>query len=118
MKLIATSVAFLITLFAFVADRPTSGAQAKDAKTARAKVNLHSLDLAVQAYFVQKGEFPKSLNVLTEGDKPYIKADSLLDPWKKQYLYYITGPKNDGKKPDIWTIAPDKTIIGNWPEKK
>jgi hypothetical protein len=42
----------------------------------------------------------------------------LLNPWGKEYEYDPKGSRNDGKRPDIWATAPDKTEIGNWPKKE
>jgi hypothetical protein len=58
--------------------------------------------------------------------KPFVDADSLLDPWGKRFEYDPKGPRNKGAKPDIWSTGPDKAdengIIGNWtktePEKR
>jgi hypothetical protein len=77
------------------------------------------LTTAVQAYFLKhNGEFPATLDKLLERDHvggPYLEnADALLDPWGNRYQYDIKGPRNNGAKPDIWTIGPDDTIIGNW----
>ena len=38
------------------------------------------------------------------------------DPWKKPYQYDPSGPRNNGRRPDIWTVAPDGLEIGNWPK--
>jgi hypothetical protein len=43
---------------------------------------------------------------------------TLNDPWGNPYGYDPKGRKNDGKRPDIWAVTPDKTEIGNWPDQK
>jgi Type II secretion system (T2SS), protein G len=87
-----------------------------DAKVKVAKAQLAVLDKAVAAYFVKNTRFPDSLKTLV--DDGLLKADSIIDPWKKEYQYEVGGKHNGDKKPDIWTVTPDKKTIGNWPEKK
>ena len=89
-----------------------------DPKVALAKVSIKTIDTALQAYRVKHDSFPENLERLTEGDKPFLKRENLIDPWKKPYQYDATGPKNDGKKPDVWTVTPDKQTIGNWEKPK
>ena len=43
---------------------------------------------------------------------------TFTDPWGNPYRYDPKGKRNGGKRPDIWTVTPDKTGIGNWPEQK
>ncbi len=50
---------------------------------------------------------------------PYLESkDALLDPWKQPYHYDPAGKKNEGRRPDIWTVAPNNEVIGNWPAAK
>jgi hypothetical protein len=81
-----------------------------------AKADIRTLDKAVQAYCVEKGEYPESLQALVEDG--VMTTTSLQDPWLKRYKYDPAGKRNKGKKPDIWTVAPDRTTIGNWPRDK
>jgi hypothetical protein len=86
-----------------------------EAREGIARVQIKVLDDAVEAYVLSKSELPASLKALLEGNTPILKnADALLDPWKKPYQYDVNGPKNKNKRPDIWTVTPDKVIIGNW----
>jgi hypothetical protein len=55
--------------------------------------------------------FPPDLKTLV--DIGILRAESLLDPWGKEFKYDISGKRN---KPDIWTETPGKKIIGNWPD--
>ena len=41
--------------------------------------------------------------------------DALKDPWNVPFMYDRTGPRNNGRKPDIWTKGPDGVELGNWP---
>ena len=56
--------------------------------------------------------FPPDLKTLV--DIGILRAESLLDPWGKEFKYDVSGKRNKGEKPDIWTETPDKTIVNNW----
>jgi hypothetical protein len=92
---------------------------AHESKIARTQVK-GPLTSASQAYYIKHaGTWPPNLDALLRKDKfsgPYLEAHAILDPWGKSYQYDIKGPRNNGTKPDIWTVAPDGAIIGNWPE--
>jgi hypothetical protein len=92
--------------------------QASEARARIARLQVKHIQVACDAYKLSEGEFPRSLDLLTKGETPYLKAEDLLDPWKKPYRYDSTGPKNKGITPDIWTVTPDKQTIGNWKEEK
>lgn len=78
------------------------------------------LTQACTAYHVRHGEFPETLDKLLERDQfgqIYLeKPDALIDPWGKRYQFDPKGPRNNGEKPDIWTVHADGTVIGNWPK--
>ena len=91
-----------------------------DAKQSRATADIKTLSTAVQAFQIKNGSPPSSLAELAqppaEGGRPYIETQELLrDPWGNAYQYSADGPKNNGIKPDIWTITPDGKTIGNFP---
>ena len=96
------------TKFRGITPSPLSGAREK----------IRAIDRAVQAFHVKHGGFPKSLMQLAEGELPLLKASTLIDPWEKFFQYDAAGPKNKGKKPDVWTVTSDKKIVGNWPFHK
>lgn len=91
------------------------GFSMKDA--ARAQV-CGPLSQACKVYHRNNGEFPGQLRALIERDKAGIvyidHPAALLDPWGNPYQYNPKGPNNRGDMPDIWTVAPDGTVIGNW----
>jgi type II secretory pathway pseudopilin PulG len=91
-----------------------------DSKATSAQLTIRTLELAAKTYRLKNDDYPTSLKDLVTGEKPYILGGekALLDPWGKPYQYDPAGPKNDGKKPDIWTETPGKKVIGNWPEGK
>jgi len=78
------------------------------------------LNQACDAYRVQHGHFPKSLDLLLDKDAvggPYLENPMhLIDPWGVPFRYDPKGPRNNGERPDIWTVTPHEGIeIGNWP---
>jgi general secretion pathway protein G len=77
------------------------------------------LQTAVQTYYVNNHQWPSSLSVLlnkdANGKGPYLEdQNAIIDPWQKPYQYNAAGTRNNGRRPDISTIAPDGTEIGNW----
>ena len=94
------------------------GASNKDTAHAQAKV----LTNACNAYKLMHNQFPKSLDTLLEKDefgKNYVDdPNGIIDPWRKPYQYDANGPRNNGERPDIWTVAPDGQEIGNWTRKQ
>lgn len=73
---------------------------------------------ACQAYRLKHDGFPKNMMELIQKDAvggPYLESpDALIDPWGKLYQYDPKGPRNNGARPDIWTVTPDGIEIGNW----
>jgi general secretion pathway protein G len=90
----------------------------EDSKVNRCKADVQTIAKAAQAYEIQFGQLPGSLQELVQppsGGKPFIEADALIDPWGKQYQYDQSGQHNNGLKPDVWTTNQDGTVtIGNW----
>jgi type II secretory pathway pseudopilin PulG len=97
-----------------------TGAQGgqEEAKLTAAKLQIQVIEQGLKAYRVQNSEYPEELKKLTEGVKPIMEARGLIGPWGKPYQYDAAGPKNNGKKPDVWVEAPGKKIIGNWEDDK
>jgi general secretion pathway protein G len=87
-----------------------------------AESQVKSLSMLCDTYKLNNGANPESLAILMEKDGRgviYVEdPDKLLDPWKKAYQYDASGPKNQGRHADIWTISPDNIEIGNWPKQK
>lgn len=81
-----------------------------------------SLTHACQAYRIKRDRFPKNLEELLAKDAlggPYLEGpDALIDPWGRRYQYDPKGPRNNGAKPDIWTVTPQGIEIGNWPRDR
>jgi hypothetical protein len=116
MMLTTTGLALLLATTAGFADPPKPDKDKDKADVARDQ--LKAIDVALEKYLLANGTKPDQLQALTEGDKPLLKAEAIVDPWKNPYQYDASGPKNKGKKPDVWTTTPDKVVIGNWPEGK
>jgi general secretion pathway protein G len=88
-------------------------------KKQAAKAGVTSIEKQVQMWAVEHGsQMPPSLQSLAVGDdvnpKPQMSQKDLTDPWGKPYQYDPNGTRNQGNKPDVWTQAPDQTVIGNW----
>ena len=109
----------MLTVGAAFADPPKP--QNEDAKIDAAKRQLRALTESCKVYKLKYGDFPEKLDQLVNPPqgKPFLeKKDALVDPWGKKYEYDAAGKKNDGLRPDIWTVTPGKKEIGNWPDKK
>jgi uncharacterized protein (TIGR03067 family) len=92
---------------------------APKAKVSLAEFQVQRLTQAVESYVVKFGEFPNELGQLAKpAEGPaFVEAKDIIDPWGVPYRYDPTGPKHEGAKPDIWTEAPGKKVIGNWMSK-
>lgn len=80
-------------------------------------IRINILDSAVQRYLGNDKHgagvnLPSDLKTLV--DTKILRAESLVDPWGKAFRYDVSGKRNKGKRPDIWTETPDKQIIENW----
>jgi hypothetical protein len=95
---------------------PAPQPKATNAQVDAATAQLGLLDQAVQTYFLKHDKFPEKLKTLVDGK--IVESKSIVDPWGKEYQYEVGGKRNGGRKPDIWTVTPDKNMIGNWPEEK
>jgi len=105
-----------LAVVGFVIELPQAGSP----ESVRAK--LTALTRAAQAYEIQYGVRPTSLELLQSppNNRPFIdtKKEFLIDPWGRPYKYDAAGPNNRGLKPDIWSEGPDPSdktkIIANW----
>jgi hypothetical protein len=78
------------------------------------------LTKACETFRLKHGRFPATLAELREKNAvggPFLESDdALIDPWGQPYKYDPKGLRNNGVKPDIWTVAPTNGVeIGNWP---
>jgi general secretion pathway protein G len=92
--------------------------QLAEARKSEAKIQVRTLTTACENYMLNYNQWPPNLKALYDkGDRggPYIKSlDIIYDPWNKEYVYNSAGTNNRGLYPDISTVAPDGTVIGNW----
>jgi Type II secretion system (T2SS), protein G len=96
----------------------------EDARDDVARTQTYSLTQAAQLHRLSSGEFPASLQELTQplnGHAPILDSNALKDPWGRPYKYDKLGPRNGGKVPDIWSEGSKEdgtTHIGNWMSAK
>ena len=84
------------------------------AKTDSARIQIERLSGVLDLYRLQVGRYPsdEGLNALMEApadapnwDGPYLKkADSLIDPWGRPYIYRFPGQHGDY---DLYTLGAD-----------
>src|SRR5262245_23384393 len=103
--------ALLVLGMAFTTQVRSESDEKKKIEAAKARVKI--LTDAVEVYHFKHGQYPPKLQALV--DAKFVMPEAVIDPWKKEYKYDPAGKKNQGKRPDIWTVTPDKKTIGNWP---
>lgn len=90
----------------------------EDGKVGTAKAQAKALVAAAEQYYANNGEFPPSLESLTQpqpnGGGAFFGPEKLFDPWKKQFQYSQAGENTGGNKPDVWTVSPRGITIGSW----
>ncbi len=85
------------------------------AKSDTAKIQVERMSIVLDLYRLQVGRYPsddEGLDALMEApadapnwDGPYLKkADSLIDPWGRQYLYRFPGEHGEF---DLYTLGAD-----------
>ena len=97
---------------------PTYMHYQEEAKVKAAYANCETLSKAAQAYQVENGVFPPSLEALTVqqpgGKAPLLEPRYLIDPWGKPYAYAAQGHLAAYGKPDVYTTDTSGRTIGNW----
>ena len=108
------------------------GAEVDDARVAKAKADIQSLEAALSMYYLDNSKYPSSEQGLTaltqQPTDPSIKhwrpggylERVSKDPWGNAYLY--TFPGTHGKLYDLYTLGADgqpggdgiNADIGNW----
>jgi hypothetical protein len=94
-----------------------------NARRARAKVDVQTLTVAVNTYYIQNGVRPKTLKQLTEkqpdGGRPFLEARALIDPWGRPYVYEPDMVHPQTGLPLIYSQGPrpgdPAGRIHNWP---
>ncbi|XHR30210.1 MAG: type II secretion system major pseudopilin GspG [Chthoniobacteraceae bacterium] len=117
----------LATLAAIV--YPKLAGRTQQAQLTAAKSQIASISLALNAYEVDNGYYPKSLDALINqpGDAnnwhgPYLEKAVPLDPWNNSYLYEYPG-KHTQNGFDLMSAGPDGRTgtdddINNWDANK
>lgn len=119
----------LATLAAIVI--PKMAGRSQQAKVTAAQSQISSIEMALDAFEVDNGYYPKSGgldNLLNQpanapGWKgPYLKKGVPLDPWGNPYTYEFPG-KHNANGYDILSMGPDGRAstdddIDNWDAKK
>lgn len=90
----------------------------EDGKVGTAKAQAKALVAAAEQYYANNGEFPPSLEALTQpqpnGGGAFFGPEKLFDPWRKPYQYNPLGENTGGNKPDVWTTTRNGLTIGSW----
>jgi len=115
-------VVAIIVLLASIGGYYFMGALENAKKDAASTQVKGTLTPAVDAYKIDHGTYPASLQALLarsdNGKGPYLKsAEALTDPWGRAYQYNPAGPNNNGLAPDIWAESPEGQI-GNWAARR
>ena len=62
------------------------------------------------ADYIRHNQWPQSLQQLLQADNKgqaiLEDQDALRDPWGGTYQYDPSGPRNGGRRPDIWAVDP------------
>jgi len=119
----------LATLAAIVI--PKFAGRGEQARVTAAQVEISNLEVALDAFEVDNGYYPKGDEGLTslmeepEGARswhgPYLKKALDVDPWGIPYTYEYPG-RNNPRGYDIASAGPDKSMgtpddITNWKKK-
>ncbi len=62
-----------------------------DAKTDTARAQINTIGAVIEAHEARHGDYPDSLETLTEGKKAKLKKANLKDPWKQDLVYRAEG---------------------------
>lgn len=110
---------------------PKFSGRSEQARTTAAKSQISSIELALDAFEVDNGFYPKGnagLTALIETPTgaqnwkgPYLKKGIPLDPWGNAYVYTYPGRNNADY--DLMSMGPDGRAGGddditNWDAKK
>ena len=62
-----------------------------DAKTDTGRAQINTMGSVIEAHEARHGEYPESLESLTEGKRAKLKKANLKDPWKQDIIYRAEG---------------------------
>jgi general secretion pathway protein G len=108
---------------------PKFSGRSQQAKETAAKSQISSIELALDAYEVDTGSYPQSLDALINPPGnvqnwkgPYLKKGVPADPWGNSYAYTYPGKRNANGY-DLMSMGADGRTGGddditNWDDKK
>jgi general secretion pathway protein G len=92
-----------------------------NARIDRAKMDVVTLEKAVEAYSTSHGSYPATLDVLCEvdpntGAKAALEYKHLMDPWNQRYVYEPQNVNPRTGRPRIYSQGPPGSgqMIANW----
>ncbi len=62
-----------------------------DAKEDTARAQINTIGAVIEAYEARNGDYPESLEALTEGKRAKLKKANLKDPWKREIQFSADG---------------------------
>jgi len=102
----------------------------KQAQIAAAQTQISNFKVALDAFDVDNGYYPKGKNGLQDlivmprdaqnWHGPYLQTDAVpKDPWQNDYIYECPGRHNPSSY-DLSSMGPpgEETVIGNWTMQK
>jgi general secretion pathway protein G len=119
MLLVVTIIGILAALVI-----PKIVGRSEQARETAAHADLSSIKTALDAFEVDNGFYPKSIQDLVTAPSnarnwhgPYLEKIP-QDPWGNNYVYYFTGKHNTGSY-DLLSVGPDgkegtDDDVGNW----
>ena len=119
MLLVVTIIGILAALVI-----PKIVGRSEQARVTAAHADLSSIKTALEAFEVDNGYYPKSIqdlvlapNTAKNWHGPYLEKVP-QDPWGNNYVYYFPGKHNSGSY-DLLSIGPDSKEgtdddVGNW----
>ncbi len=81
----------------------------EDSRVDRARLDVKSIEGAVDAYYTKYGSYPNSLNDLVQpmdGVRPYLDANTLMDPWGNPYQYNPQNVNPMTGRPQVFSNGP------------
>ncbi len=87
------------------------------AREAKAAADISAISMAIQTYYMDKGKYPSGLDLLAQGDDPYLEKGIPPDPWNNPYQYAYPG-SHKPLKFDLYSYGEDGVQSGddiaNW----
>jgi general secretion pathway protein G len=89
-----------------------------NAKKDAASANVHTIVNAVTAYYLHYSQYPPDLETVRAYSGSGLKEEVLTDPWNQRYQYALGASHGGSDAFEVWTVAPDGELLGNWPRAK